>query len=134
MDNINENVELIMFKWKLKAPDFVVFFDDLGVSTGSINNYKKGHAKPTVPFLLRLSDITGISLHRLWYKKIEESELPTSPLENHTYTIGKSEKTEVVEVGEYGKDKVLELQAKALDLYEENRQLRKELDNCQNSK
>lgn len=85
---LGKNLGCIMSKWKLLAAGFIKYFPDQIINTSQFSGWRRGKYLPTIEFILRLSDITGLSAQTLCRKIISESDLPIQPILNKEYEQG----------------------------------------------
>ena len=71
--SITHNLKTIRSKYRMSQE---AFGELLGVSRSMINNYESGQSSPQIDFLLRLSELIGISIDRVFYQEIQDEELP----------------------------------------------------------
>lgn len=72
-----DNIKSIRKKWKLKQEEFGEIFE---LGRGSISTYEGGVNEPKIKFLLRLYELTGISIYDICTRKLDKTEIPTQPL------------------------------------------------------
>lgn len=73
---LGNNIRLIRKKWRYKQDQFGAKFN---VQGQSISTYEKGTAEPRLAFLLKLSEMTGVSINDLCGKPLHESKIPEKP-------------------------------------------------------
>lgn len=72
MNYLSENIRYIRTLKRLSQEQFA---DDLKVSRSRISSYEGNRSKPTIQFLIDLSDYSCISIEQLIKKKIDILEL-----------------------------------------------------------
>lgn len=77
MLELGRNIKKVRKRWGM---DQNVFSEFMGLTKGMISTYERGNNDPRIPFLIRLSDLTGIQVKRLYEEEILLSEIPAEPL------------------------------------------------------
>jgi len=77
MQALGNNIKNIRKRWGMDQVEFAEFMD---LTKGMISQYERGNNDPRIPFLLRLSDLTGIPSKRLYEEEILLSEIPPEPI------------------------------------------------------
>lgn len=76
---IVENISKIRKSWRLNQEDFAKLF---GLTKMAFQAYESGRNSPSVEFLLKLEDYTGVSVKRLWREAIPLKDIPEAPLDS----------------------------------------------------
>lgn len=71
--SIPHNLKIIRGKWRLSQESFAQMMDG---TRSIISNYEMGQSLPSLEFMLRLSNLTGIPVDFLFYKQLREEDLP----------------------------------------------------------
>ncbi len=111
------NIRLIRKKWKLNQDQLGQFFG--GISTAQIGKYENNENDPRLPVLLKLVEMTGISIYDLCTRVVDISEIPSEPLKGY-------QPKKVEGRSSDGGDEVKELQGDLIKCLKENRELRME--------
>lgn len=75
---VGANIETIKRVWGLKQTEFAGLFDDMNYQ--KISSYVNGRAKPSVEFMIRLAELTGLSVIYLYKNVVAIPEIPPGPL------------------------------------------------------
>lgn len=124
----------------MKREDAAVLLD---VNVGKLNSYMRQEpAMPSIFFLLKLEDYTGIPARRLFYEKLEKKDFPAKPIRRKKYSPPKTEKSILNEPkSEYNKPEgnqnnqqleeilnaIASLRMRMKEVEEKNRKLEEEL-------
>jgi transcriptional regulator with XRE-family HTH domain len=80
---LGSNIRLVRKKWDFTQEGFGEFVGDY--TRGMISTYEGARSKPDVFFMLRLQDLTNISIYDFVNKKLTDKDVPTSPLKENVY-------------------------------------------------
>lgn len=79
MNRLAENIKLIRKqKWKLSQDRFAVL---LNSSRSKINSYENSGVEPSISFMVKLQQLTGISVAEIYGTPIPIDSIPPEPLE-----------------------------------------------------
>ena len=73
---LNKNIKTIRETWKMTQQAFATLLE---VSRGNIANYESDENRPSLEFLLKLEETTGIPFRDLCLKSIMSVEVPERP-------------------------------------------------------
>jgi transcriptional regulator with XRE-family HTH domain len=72
--NFPNNLKVIRDKYRMSQEAFGTL---MNATRQMINSYEQGNATPKIDFFLKLASITGLSIDYLFYKRLEEADIPS---------------------------------------------------------
>jgi transcriptional regulator with XRE-family HTH domain len=74
---LGSNIRLIRKKWGLSQEELG---ERLEVKGQSVSTYEKGTTEPRLQFLMKLSEMAGVSINDLCERPLRKKEIPEKPL------------------------------------------------------
>ncbi|MEM8908967.1 MAG: hypothetical protein AAGD05_14065, partial [Bacteroidota bacterium] len=75
---LGPNIKLIRKKWRYQQAGFAKL---LASTKGRVGQYELRNNEPSIPFLLELEKVSGISSRVLYNRFLHEDEIPAQPVE-----------------------------------------------------
>lgn len=75
---LTNNIRLIRKKWRYNQAEFGEIFE---LNRGNINSYENGYTEPNISFMVKLAQMSGISVEELYTQHIDNENIPDAPLE-----------------------------------------------------
>jgi len=97
-------------RWRMSQDRFAQLFDS---SRSKINSYENGGVEPSIAFILKLQELTNITVRDLFYNTVEIDEVPPFPLEKGQSFVRDSE-SQSEDISKM--EQILQLQKQTLDI------------------